>query len=63
MINPPELGILEHEIKRIPKGRALVIPPPGDKTHGHGSHRLDWVLWKDQLAELLAIKTVGLFSG
>ena len=26
LINPPELGILEREIKRVPKGRAIVIP-------------------------------------
>ncbi len=26
LINPPELQILEREIKRVPKGRAIVIP-------------------------------------
>src|SRR5437868_15093643 len=26
LINPPELGILETEIKRVPKGRAVVVP-------------------------------------
>jgi len=26
LINPPELGILESEIKRVPHGRAIVIP-------------------------------------
>ena len=26
LINPPELGILEREIARVPKGRAIVIP-------------------------------------
>ena len=26
LINPPELGILEREIRRVPKGRAIVIP-------------------------------------
>ncbi len=51
LINPPELGILEREIKRIPHGRALVIPF-SDKTRGHGSHTLA-ALWKDQLANLL----------
>jgi homoserine O-acetyltransferase len=51
LINPPELGILEHEIKRVPHGRAIVIPL-SDKTRGHGSHTLA-VLWKDQLAGLL----------
>src|SRR5579885_1520138 len=51
LINPPELGILEREIKRVPHGRALVIPF-SDKTRGHGSHTLA-ALWKDQLANLL----------
>ena len=51
LINPPELGILEREIKRVPKGRAVVIPL-SDKTRGHGSHTLA-ALWKDQLVNLL----------
>jgi homoserine O-acetyltransferase len=51
LINPPELGILEREIKHVPKGRAVVIPL-SDKTHGHGSHTLA-ALWKDQLMSLL----------
>jgi len=52
LINPPELGILEREIKRVPKGRAVVIPR-SEKTRGHGSHTIA-SLWKDQLVELLA---------
>ncbi|HEV3098877.1 MAG TPA: alpha/beta fold hydrolase [Candidatus Udaeobacter sp.] len=51
LINPPELGILDREIKRVPHGRAIVIPF-SDKTRGHGSHTLA-ALWKDQLADLL----------
>jgi homoserine O-acetyltransferase/O-succinyltransferase len=51
LINPPELGILEREIKRVRHGRAIVIPF-SDKTRGHGSHTIA-VLWKDQLAKLL----------
>jgi len=51
LINPPELGILEGEIKRVSHGRAIVIPL-SDKTRGHGSHTLA-ALWKDQLADLL----------
>jgi homoserine O-acetyltransferase/O-succinyltransferase len=51
LINPPELGILEHEIKRVPHGRAAVIPM-SDKTRGHGSHTIA-ALWKDQLSILL----------
>ena len=50
-INPPELGILEREIKRVPHGRAIVIPL-SDKTRGHGSHTVA-SLWKDELIKLL----------
>ncbi|MGH7981630.1 MAG: alpha/beta fold hydrolase [Candidatus Udaeobacter sp.] len=52
LINPPELGILEREVKRVPKGRAVVIPM-SDKTRGHGSHTVA-ALWKDQLLQLLS---------
>ena len=51
LINPPELGILEREIKRLPHGRAIVIPM-SNKTRGHGSHTMA-ALWKDELAKLL----------
>jgi homoserine O-acetyltransferase len=51
LINPPELGILEREIKRVPHGRAIVVPQ-SDKTRGHGTHTLAAV-WKQHLVELL----------
>ena len=51
LINPPELEILEREIKRVPHGRAIVMPM-SDRTRGHGSHTIA-VLWKDQLSILL----------
>jgi homoserine O-acetyltransferase len=51
LINPPELGILDREIKSVPHGRAIVIPF-SDKTRGHGSHTIA-ALWKDQLVKLL----------
>ena len=51
LINPPELGILEAEIGRVPGGRAVVIPR-SDRTRGHGTHTLAAV-WKDHLAELI----------
>jgi homoserine O-acetyltransferase/O-succinyltransferase len=51
LINPPELGILEHEIKRVPHGRAIVIPL-SDRTRGHQTHSLP-VLWKADLEQLL----------
>jgi homoserine O-acetyltransferase len=50
-INQPYLGIAEREIKRIPRGRYLVIPA-SLSTHGHGTHT--WAaLWKSHLVELL----------
>jgi homoserine O-acetyltransferase len=51
LINPPELGMLERETKRVPHGRAVVIPT-SEKTRGHGSHTIA-TLWKDELAKLL----------
>jgi homoserine O-acetyltransferase len=57
LINPPELGILEKEIKRVPHGKAVVIPY-SDQTRGHGSHTIA-VLWKQYLQELLATSAHG----
>ncbi|HET9446149.1 MAG TPA: hypothetical protein VFO35_07825, partial [Steroidobacteraceae bacterium] len=51
LINPPELGILEREIKRVPRGRALTIPMT-PQSRGHGTHTVAAV-WKEHLAELL----------
>ena len=51
LINPPELGILEKEIPRVKRGKAIVMPL-SEHTRGHGSHTLA-NLWKDQLAILL----------
>jgi homoserine O-acetyltransferase/O-succinyltransferase len=51
LINPPEQGILEREIKRVPHGRAVVMPM-SEQTHGHGSHTYA-VLWEQYLVELL----------
>jgi homoserine O-acetyltransferase/O-succinyltransferase len=51
LINPPELGILERDIKRVAKGRAIVVPL-SDRTAGHGTHTLAAV-WKQYLGELL----------
>jgi homoserine O-acetyltransferase len=51
LINPPELGILEKNIKLVKRGRGILIPA-GPKTAGHGSHTLA-ALWKDHLGELL----------
>ena len=51
LINPPELGILEREIKRVPKGKAVTVPA-GEETRGHGSHT-NAALWKAELESLL----------
>jgi homoserine O-acetyltransferase len=51
IINPPELQILEREIKRVAKGRAVVLPL-SERTTGHGTHT-QAALWKDLLVELL----------
>lgn len=51
LIHPPELGILEREIKRVPHGTAIVIPL-SDETVGHGTHTRAAV-WKQYLARLL----------
>jgi len=45
LVNPPELGILEHEIKRVPHGRAVVIPL-STETRGHGTHTVAKVWWE-----------------
>jgi homoserine O-acetyltransferase/O-succinyltransferase len=51
LINPPELRILEREIRRVAKGRAVIIPFSPD-TRGHGTHTIATV-WKTHLEELL----------
>jgi len=50
-VNPPELGILEREIKRVKRGQYVLIPI-SDRTRGHGTHSLP-ELWKEHLARLL----------
>ncbi len=52
-VNPPELGILEREIRKVPRGRYILIPI-SDATRGHGTHSLPDV-WGRYLAELLAL--------
>jgi homoserine O-acetyltransferase len=49
-VNPPELGILEREIKRVKHGRYILIPT-SDQTRGHGTHSLP-AIWGNHLAEL-----------
>jgi len=49
--NPPELGVLERELKRVKNGRVLLIPGSED-TAGHGTTgRAKY--WKNELAQVL----------
>ena len=49
--NPPELGVLDREIRRVKNGRILLIPGSPD-TAGHGT-TAQARFWKKELAELL----------
>ena len=50
-INPPELGIAEKMVKRMPNARFILLPI-SDATRGHGTHTVAAV-WKDYLAEFM----------
>jgi homoserine O-acetyltransferase/O-succinyltransferase len=50
-IDPPELGILEREISKVPNGKAVVLPIT-PRTRGHQTHSVPEV-WKQYLADLL----------
>lgn len=51
VVNPPELGLMEKLISRIPKGRYVLIPT-GPDTRGHGTH--SWpALWQQYLRTFL----------
>jgi homoserine O-acetyltransferase len=52
LINPPELGILERGMKRVKRGKAVVLPLTPE-TRGHGSHTVA-ALWKHYLQALLS---------
>ncbi|MBI1392047.1 MAG: alpha/beta fold hydrolase [Alphaproteobacteria bacterium] len=50
-VNPPELRILESEIRKVAGGNAVVLPIT-DETRGHGTHSVASI-WKHHLAALL----------
>jgi homoserine O-acetyltransferase/O-succinyltransferase len=50
-VNPPELGVMEREIKRIANARYVLVPA-SDKTHGHFTH-LRASFWKSHLADFM----------
>ena len=49
--NPPELGLLDREIKRVKNGRVLLIPA-SENTAGHGTTGMA-KFYQRELAELL----------
>jgi homoserine O-acetyltransferase len=50
-VNPPELGIAERAIKRVKRGKFMLIPA-SEETRGHGTH--SWgVFWQKDLKALL----------
>ena len=51
LINPPELGIAEREIRKVKRGRFVLLPIT-DQTRGHGTHTLPAV-WQQYLEQLL----------
>jgi homoserine O-acetyltransferase len=53
LVNPPELGILEAAVRRVPHGEAVIIPA-SERSSGHRSHSLP-ALWHEHLARLLAV--------
>ncbi len=50
-VNPPELGIAEREIKKVKRGRFVLIPT-SEETRGHGTHSLPSI-WGKYLVQLL----------
>jgi len=52
-VNPPELGIMKKEIKKVKNGRYILLPIT-NKTRGHGTHSLP-AIWGKYLDELLTI--------
>jgi len=51
VVNPPELGLMEKLIARVPKGRYVLIPT-GPDTRGHGTH--SWpAVWQQHLKSFL----------
>jgi homoserine O-acetyltransferase len=50
-VNPPELNIMPGMIKRVPKGKFVLLPVT-EQTRGHGTHTMAAV-WQGYLAELL----------
>jgi homoserine O-acetyltransferase/O-succinyltransferase len=52
LVNPPELGLMEGLIARVPHGKYVLLPITNE-TRGHGTHSLP-AIWKGYLSEFLA---------
>lgn len=52
LVNPPELGLMEPLIRRVRRGRYVLIPT-SERTRGHGTHTVASV-WKPYFAAFLA---------
>jgi homoserine O-acetyltransferase/O-succinyltransferase len=50
--NPPETGLMERELKRVPNARLYLIPA-SEETRGHGTTGMA-KFWKSQVQEFLA---------
>jgi homoserine O-acetyltransferase len=50
-VNPPELGLIEKEIKNVKKGSFILLPIT-NKTSGHGTHS-NPKIWGEYLEQLL----------
>jgi homoserine O-acetyltransferase len=51
--NPPELGVMDKVLKRIPNSRLLLIPA-SEQTAGHGTTgQAKW--WKREVEDLLKV--------
>ncbi|HLJ77697.1 MAG TPA: hypothetical protein VKT75_09795, partial [Acidobacteriaceae bacterium] len=51
-INPPELGIAQKLVGRMPHAKFILLPI-SDQTRGHGTHTVASV-WKNYLVQFLA---------
>ena len=51
VVNPPELGLMEPLIKRVKRGRYVLLPT-NEQTRGHGTHSLP-AIWGKYLDEFL----------
>ena len=52
-VNPPELKLMDREIKKVKNGRYILLPIT-EKTSGHGTHS-NPTIWGNYLKQLLAL--------